>query len=90
VTGSGPDDVPLEGSFFNWVWTAELDYEADRDGLLTVAMESGEAVEVQVREGAHTVYVRLIGEGDALRVTAETSGLEVCVGSGRMGNIEMR
>jgi hypothetical protein len=86
----GTDEVPLEGLMFNWVWTAEIDYEATRDGLLTVALESGEVVQAPVREGAHTVYLRLVGEGDALRVTAETSGLEVCVRSGLVGNVEVR
>jgi hypothetical protein len=90
VTGSGPDNVPLEGPFFNWVWTAELDYEADGDGVITVALQSGTVVEAPVRQGAHTLYLRLIGEGDALGVTAQTPGLEVCIRSGSMGNVEMR
>jgi hypothetical protein len=88
LTG-GQGGVPLTAYMFNWAWTAALDYEANRDSTITVAMKSGEAVQVPIRKGHHTVYVRFIGEGDELRVTTETAGFDLCFGSGVIGNMEL-
>lgn len=88
VTG-GEGSVPLTAYMFNWAWTAELDYVANRDSTITMAMKSGEAVQVPLRRGHHTVYVRFVGEGDELRVTTETDGFELCFGSGVIGNMEL-
>ncbi|MET0765668.1 MAG: hypothetical protein ABWY29_12440 [Blastococcus sp.] len=87
IPATGSADVPLDAPLFHWVWTAELDYTAARDGHATVRMGVGEPVEVPVLRGSHTVYVHLVGDGGALTVTGETRGLDLCVGSGVVGNV---
>ena len=80
--------VALEGSLFEWVWTMQLDYTATMDGTAVVQLGAGETVDVPVLRGSHTVYVRLVGAGDQLRVTGRTRGLGLCVGSGVLGTID--
>lgn len=87
MPAGGSVDVQLDGPLFNWVWTTQLDYTASRDGVVTVRMGVGEPVQVPVRRGSHTVYVHLVGDGGALTVTGEQRGLDLCVGSGVVGNI---
>ncbi|MGY1745542.1 hypothetical protein [Blastococcus sp. SYSU D00695] len=82
--------VPLATPLFDWEWTAEVTYVADRDGELTVALPSGEPVRVEVTAGRHTVWVRLSGDGRALRVTPQTPGLQLCVAAGRVGDAGVR
>ncbi|MBF6184528.1 MULTISPECIES: hypothetical protein [Nocardia] len=85
VTGPTPVDLPLDGPMIENKWTAQLNYLADRDGRITVALGDGEPVVVPVRAGVHTVYVRVIGGGTALRVGAFTPGLGLCIGVGPVG-----
>jgi hypothetical protein len=89
VPAGGSGTVGLGGALFDWEWTVQLDYVADRDGAITVTMGSGDPVRAPVREGRNTVYLRLVGDGSELRVSAETPGLELCVSSGRVGNITL-
>ncbi|RBY90426.1 hypothetical protein DQ244_13375 [Blastococcus sp. TBT05-19] len=82
-------DVPLDAPLFDWVWTAELEYEADRDGTITVTLGS-QTVEAPVRQGANTVYLRFVSGGDELVVTSGTADLVLCVRAGVVGNIAIR
>jgi hypothetical protein len=77
----------LEAPVFDWVWTAELAYEASRDGVITVTLGT-DTVRAAVREGEHTLYLRLVGGGDALVVATDTGGLDLCLHSAVVGNIE--
>jgi hypothetical protein len=83
----GSVDVRLDAPLFHWVWTVELDYTATRDGVVTVRMGVGQPVEVPVLRGSHTVYVHLDGDGGALTVSSEARGVDLCVGSGVVGNL---
>ncbi|MGW4330148.1 hypothetical protein ACWEKR_30190 [Nocardia sp. NPDC004573] len=85
VHGSAPVRLPLDGPMLENKWTAQLNYLADRDGRITVALEHGEAVTAPVRKGPNTVFVRLIGSGSALRIAATTPDSSLCVGVGPVG-----
>ncbi|WP_309241112.1 hypothetical protein [Nocardia sp. BSTN01] len=85
VDGSDPVALWLDGPMLEHGWTAQINYFANRDGRLTVAMEHGEAVVAPVRAGVHTVFVHVVGSGEVLRIGSRTTGLDVCVGVGPVG-----
>ncbi|MPQ97610.1 hypothetical protein GB931_06685 [Modestobacter sp. I12A-02628] len=79
--------LPLDGPMIAYDWTAQLEVAAEADGVLTVALGTGRAVAVPVRQGVQTVYVRLAGdEGTELRVASPTvGGTRACIRSGSVG-----
>jgi len=87
VSGDSGTALPLDGELFDWVWTARLEYVASRDGVITAAMSAGGTVRAPVRAGAHTVYLRLVGSGGSVQVTNQTFGSDLCISSGRVGNL---
>lgn len=94
VTGAAVDFQPgtdaeleLDQPVIEWEWTAQLNYLANRDGLVEVGMQNGEPVTVPVTSGLNTVYVRMIGGGHTVRVSAITPDLNMCVGSGPLGAV---
>src|SRR5699024_8311701 len=62
-------------------WTVALHYLADQDGEIAVSMPLGETVQAPVRAGLNTVYVRLVGGGESIRVAAQTPDLNLCLGA---------
>lgn len=89
VTG-GTATLPTDGPLLDAEWTVRLHYVASRDGALTLAFPGGAPVRVPVTAGAGAVYVRLAGGGHALRATALTPGLSVCVGGSPIGGVVPR
>lgn len=85
IDGSDPVALWLDGPMIEHGWTAQINYFANQDGRLTVAMEHGDAVAVPVRAGVHTVFVHVVGSGELLRIGSRTPGLDVCVGVGPVG-----
>ncbi|MGO4614605.1 hypothetical protein AB4305_06085 [Nocardia sp. 2YAB30] len=85
IHNAEPVHLPLDGPTLEHEWTAQLNYLANRDGQITVAFEHGAAVAAPVRKGLNTVFVRIVGDGSALRITSRTSGLDLCVGVGPVG-----
>ncbi|MFF0456233.1 hypothetical protein [Nocardia africana] len=85
VDGSDPVALWLDGPMIEHGWTAQINYFANQDGRLTVAMEHGDAVVAPVRAGVHTVFVHVVGSGEVLRIGSRTPGLDVCVGVGPVG-----
>lgn len=77
--------LPLDGPLIGWGWTVELNYMADADGEISVAMEDGDPVRVPVQRGLGSVFVRLVGGGENLRVSTLTPDLAVCIGVGPVG-----
>ena len=73
--------VELAAPLSSREWTVRLDYVADRDGVVEVALDDGADVSAPVVAGAHTLYLRVTGGGSALSVSAP--GL--CVGDGVVG-----
>ena len=80
--------LPMEAPLFDWEWTVQLDCTADRDGVVTVDLGTATPVEARVREGAHSLVVRLVGGGRTVEVTSATTGLRLCVISGVVGTSE--
>ncbi|WP_067677516.1 hypothetical protein [Nocardia miyunensis] len=85
VSGTQPVPIPLDGPMIDNAWTAQLNYLASRDGQITVALEHGETVVAPVRAGLNTVYVRVIGGGNLMRIGTATPGLHLCLGAGPVG-----
>ena len=83
-----PDDevtMPLDGPLLPADWTAEINYLANNDGTLTMALPEGPPAKVPVRPGLNRVFVRLSGAGAAIKVRADTAALSVCIASGPVG-----
>ncbi|WP_227979061.1 hypothetical protein [Nocardia spumae] len=85
IDGPQPMALWLDGPMLEHGWTAQINYFADRDGRITVAMEHGAPVIAPVRAGVHTVFVHVVGSGEVLRIGSRTPGLDVCVGVGPVG-----
>lgn len=79
--------LELDQPVLDWEWTAQLNYLANRDGLVEVSIRNGEAVTVPVVSGLNTVYVRMIGGGHSVQVSALTPDLNMCVGAGPLGAV---
>lgn len=90
VQPDNPVLMPLDGPLLPADWTVELNYLANLDGTITVALSDGTPVEVPVEPGLNRVFVRLPGAGDAITVTADTSALSVCLASGPVGYVAPR
>ncbi len=85
IDGTEPVALWLDGPMLEHGWTAQINYFADRDGRITVALEHGEPVVAPIRAGVHTVFVHLVGSGEVLRIGSRTPGSDVCVGVGPVG-----
>lgn len=85
VRGDAAVRLPLDGPMISHKWTAQLNYFAARDGRIDVGFDGHPPVAVPVRAGMHTVYVRLLGSGSALRIRSRTPGQELCIGTGPVG-----
>ncbi|MEV0672904.1 hypothetical protein [Mycobacterium sp. NPDC050441] len=83
-----PDEpvvMPLDGPLLPADWTAEINYLANSDGSLTMALAEGPEVKVPVRPGLNRVFVRLPGAGQSISVQANTAALSVCISPGPVG-----
>lgn len=82
-----PARMPLDGPLLPADWTAELNYLANSEGSLTLALDDGLEVRVPVQPGLNRTYVRLAGAGDGITVSANTAALSVCLASGPLGHL---
>ncbi len=80
-----PARLVLDGPLLPADWTVELNYLANSDGSMTLALSEGPAVKVLVHPGLNRVFVRLPGAGDAITVRANTTALALCLASGPVG-----
>ncbi|MCV7417961.1 hypothetical protein [Mycolicibacterium litorale] len=85
-----PVRMPLDGPLLPADWTAEINYLANSDGSLMMALSEGPQVKVPVRPGLNRVFVRLPGAGDAINVSATTAALSVCISPGPVGFVAPR
>ncbi|KUI35469.1 hypothetical protein AU195_10585 [Mycobacterium sp. IS-1496] len=85
-----PVRMPLDGPLLPADWTAEINYLANSDGSLLMALSEGPEVKVPVRPGLNRVFVRLPGAGDAIKVSASTAALSVCISPGPVGFVAPR
>ncbi len=82
-----PIEIGLDGPLLPTDWTAEVNYLANSDGSMAVALSDGRATRVPVHPGLNRVYVRLPGAGNAIRVRANTAALSVCIAAGPVGYV---
>ncbi len=82
-----PIEIGLDGPLLPTDWAAEINYLANSDGSLTLALSDGVATRVPVHPGLNRVYVRLPGAGTAIRVRANTAALSVCIAAGPVGYV---
>jgi hypothetical protein len=80
-----PAHLVLDGPLLPADWTVELNYLANSDGSMTLALTQGPEVKVPLRPGLNRVYARLQGAGDAITVRANTTALSLCIASGPVG-----
>lgn len=80
-----PARLVLDGPLLPADWTVELNYLANSDGSMTLAMTQGPQVKVPVHPGLNRVFARLPGAGDAITVRANTAALALCIASGPVG-----
>lgn len=80
-----PVRMPLDGPMLPADWTAEINYLANSDGSMTMALSEGPETKVTVHPGLNRVFVRLPGAGDAITVRATTAALSLCLASGPVG-----
>lgn len=85
-----PATLGLDGPLLPADWTAEINYLANVDGAMTLALSDGPEVRVKVRPGLNRVYVRLPGAGYNLTARADTAALSVCIASGPVGYVAPR
>jgi hypothetical protein len=88
VSASRTTVVPLDGPLVPLDWTIQLNYLAGGDGVLEVALD-GNALRVPVEEGPNSVYLRLVGGGEELRLRSATPGVALCVDSGFVGFVQL-
>lgn len=80
-----PTRLVLDGPLLPADWTVEINYLANTDGSMLLALSQGPEVKVPVRPGLNRVYARLPGAGDAITVRAATTALSLCIASGPVG-----
>ncbi|OBK21200.1 hypothetical protein [Mycobacterium asiaticum] len=80
-----PARLLLDGPLLPAEWTIELNYLANSDGSMVLALSEGREVKVPVHPGLNRVYARLPGAGDAIVARATTTALSVCLASGPVG-----
>jgi hypothetical protein len=80
-----PARMVLDGPLLPADWTVELNYLANSDGSMTLALAEGPPQRVPVHPGLNRVYARLPGAGDAITVRANTTALSLCIASGPVG-----
>ncbi|MFD6101831.1 hypothetical protein ACFWFQ_04125 [Nocardia salmonicida] len=85
VRGIAGANLPLDGPMQIRDWTAQLNYNADRDGRIALSFEGETETIADVRAGLNTVYVRLLGGGDTLRIRSLDERQSLCVGAGPVG-----
>lgn len=80
-----PERLILDGPLLPGDWTVELNYLANSDGSMALALSDGPERKVPVHPGLNRVYARLPGAGDAITVRANTTALSLCIGAAPVG-----
>ncbi|MFD3747507.1 hypothetical protein [Nocardia sp. NPDC058633] len=85
VRGTTGVNLALDGPMQIRDWTAQLNYHAERDGRIALSFEGETETIADVRAGLNTVYVRLLGGGDTLRIRSLDERQSLCIGAGPVG-----
>jgi hypothetical protein len=76
--------VPLTGRAFPWVWWARIGYLASKDSAVRVSAGSDQVV-TDVQAGPNSLYVRLEGTFDSVRIDGLDDGVTLCVDTVEVG-----
>ena len=87
VSATRAATVDLDGPVVPWEWTVQLNYLSGGDGTLEIALD-GKSVRAPIEKGPHSVYVRVVGGGEKLTLRMRTSGVILCLDSGRVGLVQ--
>jgi len=82
--GEQGSDIPLTGRAFPWVWWARIGYLASRDSAVRISAGS-DSVEASVQAGLNSLYVRLDGTFDTVRIDGLDNGATLCVDTIEVG-----
>lgn len=86
--------IPLDGPLMERDWVLRLNTFAGAPATVSVQLDSGAAVDVPLRPGLDSVFVRLVGGGEGVTVGAATGAdaapADVCLGSGPVGVLAPR
>jgi hypothetical protein len=86
-----PVRIPLDGPLLPTDWTAELNYLANSEGSITLALatdrDESPGTKVPVHPGLNKVFIRLPGAGSAIVARANTAALSVCLAAGPVGYV---
>ncbi len=82
--GTEPVRIPLTGDAFYWNWVVQFDLVARTPTTLTVQAGRTTA-EVPLAAGQRSLYVGVVGEVDAVTVSRQSDGPDVCVRSLTVG-----
>lgn len=85
VHGTTGTNLPLDGPMQIRDWTAQVNYNAERDGRIALSFEGETETIADVRAGLNTVFVRLLGGGDTLRIRSLDERQSLCIGAGPVG-----
>ncbi|MFD4444760.1 hypothetical protein ACFWPK_33775 [Nocardia sp. NPDC058519] len=85
VRGTAGANLPLDGPMQIRDWTAQVNYNAERDGRIALSFEGETETIADVRAGLNTVYIRLLGGGDTLRIRSLDERQSLCIGAGPVG-----
>jgi hypothetical protein len=77
-------DIPLTGRAFSWVWWARIGYLASEDSTVRVSAGS-DHVDATVQAGLNSLYVRLDGTFDTVRMDGLANGTTLCVDTIEVG-----
>jgi hypothetical protein len=77
-------DIPLTGRAFPWVWWARIGYLASRDSAVRISAGS-DTVDATVQAGLNSLYVRLDGTFDTVRIDGLDKGTALCVDTIEVG-----
>lgn len=77
-------DIPLTGRAFPWVWWARVGYLASQNSAVRITAGS-DHVDANVQAGLNSLYVRLDGTFDTVRIDGLDKGTTLCVDTIEVG-----
>ncbi|WP_457205837.1 hypothetical protein [Nocardioides sp. P5_C9_2] len=85
--GAAGRSIPLTGRAFAWDWWVRLGYLYSDESPVTVSA-GGDEVETTLLPGLNSLYVRLSGSFDEIRIDGLAPGSTLCVDTVEVGQVE--
>jgi hypothetical protein len=84
LVGEQGRNIPLTGRAFPWVWWLRVGYLASQDSAVRVSAGS-DHVDASVQAGLNSLYVRLDGTFDTVRIDGLDDDATLCVDTIEVG-----